>query len=89
MLVTFRKCDQDVILEIYGTHPDEVMWLKLSRQSINFDIVISGNPLSSITRSVKEDYQYATDLKTIIYTNSKRSALGPISDAMEGMLGAL
>ncbi len=45
-----------------------------------------GESLSSITRSVKEDNKYATDLKTIIHTNSKRSALGLISDAMEGML---
>jgi hypothetical protein len=48
-----------------------------------------GNPSSSITRSVKEDYKYATDLKTIIYTNSKLSALGLILDAMEGVLEAL
>jgi hypothetical protein len=33
--------------------------------------------------------KYATDLKTIIYTNLKHSALGLISDAMEGVLEAL
>ncbi len=81
MLATFQKCDQDVILVIYGTRPDEVMWLKLSQKSINFDVVISGILLLSITKSIKEDYKYATDLKTIIYTNLNCSALGLISDA--------
>jgi superfamily II DNA helicase RecQ len=54
MSATFQECDQDVILNIHGTRLDKVIWPKLSRRSINFDVVISG----LITMSVKEDYKY-------------------------------
>jgi hypothetical protein len=88
MLAMFWKYDQDVILDIYGTCSHKVIWLKLSQGSINFDVIILGNPLLLITRSVKGDYKYATDLKTLILSNSKCPAFGLILDAMEGVLEA-
>jgi superfamily II DNA helicase RecQ len=71
---TFWHADQDVSSGLLGQAPDKVNWLKLSRQGIHFDVVVSGNPFASITLSVTQDYKYEMRMKTIIYTNSKKQA---------------
>ncbi len=63
-----------------------MMWLELSRRGIHFDVIISGNPLSAVTSSSKQDYKHPTDMQTIMYTNSKQQAVGSISAAMESVL---
>ncbi len=39
-----------------------------------------------ITNSIKQDYKYPTDMKTIMYTNSKQQAMGSITNAMESVI---
>ena len=86
MLATFRQCAQDIITDLFGSPPNKVMWLELSRRGIHFDVIISGNPLSAVTSSAKQDYKHPTDMQTIVYTNSKQQAVGSISAAMESVL---
>ena len=86
MSATFRQCNQDVITDLFGRPPDKVMWLELARRRIHFDVIISGNPLSAVTSSAKQDYKHETDMQTIVYTNSKQQAVGSISAAMESLL---
>ena len=43
-------------------------------------------PSTSITSSVSQDLKDPTDLKIIVYTNSKQQAIGPINQTMEGVL---
>jgi len=62
------------------------MWLELSHRGIQFDVIVSGNPIGAVTSSSKEDYKYETDMHTIVYSNSKEQAIGTISVAMESML---
>ena len=57
--------------------------MELSWQGIYFDVVISGNPSSSRTTSVTQDYKNPTDLKTIIYTNSKQQDMWTNTNAIE------
>ncbi len=57
MSATFHQCDQDVIADLFGRPPDKVMWLELSCRGIHFDAIISGNPLSAVTSSAKQDYR--------------------------------
>jgi hypothetical protein len=84
MSATFHQCDQDVITDLFGRHPNKVMWLELSCRGIHFDVIISGNQLFAVTSSSKQDYK--TDMQTIVYTNSKQQAVGSISSAMEYVL---
>jgi hypothetical protein len=86
MSATFRQDDQNVIADLLGCPPDKVIWLELARRGIKFEVVVSGNPLSSISKRVSRDYRVETDLKTIVYTNSKTQALGSIMNAMENIL---
>jgi len=86
MSATFRKCDQDVITKLFRRPPDKFMWLELSHRGIHFDAIISGNPISAVTSSLKEDYKYKTDMHTIMYSNSKQQAAGTISATMESVL---
>jgi hypothetical protein len=39
-----------------------------------------------VTNSVTQDYKYETDIKTIIYTNSKEQAMGATMAAMKSIL---
>ena len=55
MSAMFRQCNQGVITDLFGRPPDKVMWLELSFWGIHFDIIISGNPLSAVTSSSKQD----------------------------------
>jgi hypothetical protein len=86
MSATFRKLDQDVITKIYEQAPDKIIWLKLSWQGIIFNVIISGNPSSSISNSVTQDYKHPTDFKTIVYTNSKQQAQGTLTDSMQAII---
>jgi len=86
MSATFRKCDQDIISDLYKCPPDETIWLELSRRQIVFDVNVCGKPSLSISSSVSQDLKDPTDLKVIVYTNSKQQALGSITDSMEGVL---
>ncbi len=83
---TFRQSDQDIIINLLGRFPDKVIWLELLRQGIRFDVIVSGSPSLSITSCVTQDYKYETDTKTIIYTNSKKQAMGATMAAMESIL---
>jgi hypothetical protein len=87
MSATFRQCNQEVITDLFGRPPGKVMWLELSHQRIQFDVIMSGNPLSAVTSSSKQDYKHPTDMQTIVYANSKQQAVGSISAAMESVLG--
>ena len=60
---TFCQCDQDVITTLFGRPPDKVMWLKLSHWGIHFDVIISGNLISAVTSSSKQDYKHPTDMQ--------------------------
>jgi hypothetical protein len=62
------------------------MWLELSWQGIHFDVIISGSPSTSITQSVVQDYKFLMQVKTIIYTNSKKQAICAIPNAMENVI---
>ena len=86
MSATFRRDDQDVISRLWTRPPDKVIWLELSRRGIGLDVVISGNPTSSIVKCMSSDYKIPTTTKTIVYTNSKRAAMGSLSKALEAML---
>jgi hypothetical protein len=86
MSATFRQDDQDEISRLWTRPPDKVIWRELSRRGIGFDIVISGNPTSSVIRCMSEDYRDPTYMKTIVYTNSKTSAMGSLTKALENML---
>ncbi len=55
-----------MISELYGQQPGKVIWHELSCQGILIDVNVNRNPLSSITNSVKQDYKYPTDMKTIL-----------------------
>jgi superfamily II DNA helicase RecQ len=48
MSATFRQLDQAVITGLIKQAPDQVIWLELSCQGIQFDVVVSGSPSSSI-----------------------------------------
>jgi hypothetical protein len=86
MSATFRQSDQDVISNLFGQTPDKSMWLELSWQEIYFDVIISGSPSTSIMQSVMQDYTYPMQMKTIIYTNSKKQAIVAIKNAMENVI---
>jgi superfamily II DNA helicase RecQ len=87
MSATFRKSDQDVITNLYQRPPDEIIWLELSRRQIVFEVNVCGVPSISITSSVAQDLKDPdTDLKIIVYTNSKQQAIGAITEAMERVL---
>jgi superfamily II DNA helicase RecQ len=86
MLATFRQLDQAVIMGLLKRALDQVIWLELSRRGIQFDVVVSGSPSLLITQSVSLDYKYKTDMKAIIYTNSKQQALGGITSVMESVI---
>jgi hypothetical protein len=86
MSATFRQLDQAVITGLLERASDQVIWLELSCRGIKFDVVISGSPSLSITRSVSLDYKYETDMKAIVYTNLKQQALGGITSAMESVI---
>jgi len=86
MSATFRQDDQDEISRLWKRPPDKVIWRELSRRGIGFGVVISGNPTSSVVRSMSLDYRDPTSMKTIVYTNSKTSAMGPLTKAFENML---
>jgi superfamily II DNA helicase RecQ len=82
MSATFRQSDQDVISKLFGKKPDMLIWLELSRRCIHFDVVITGNPIISMTSALNQDYKYATTMKSIVYSNSKRQAVGTIAKSM-------
>ena len=86
MSATFWKSDQDVITALYQCRPDKVLWLELSRRRIVFDVNVCGKPSQSVSSSVAQDLKDTTDLKIIVYTNSKQQAIGAITDSMEGIL---
>ncbi len=87
MSASFRQSDQDVISNLLGRFPDKVKWLELSHQGIRFDVIFSGLPSLSITNSVTQYYKYETDMKMIIYTNSKKQkVMGATTAAMESIL---
>ncbi len=86
MLATFRQLDQAVITGLLKQAPNHVIWLELSRWGIQFDVIISSSPSSSITRSVSQDYKYETDMKAIIYTKLKQQVMGGIMSAMESVM---
>jgi hypothetical protein len=73
-------------MDLYQHPPDKRIWLELSRRQIVFDINVCGIPTTSIASSVTQDLHQPTDLKIIVYTNSKQQALGAITDSMEGVL---
>jgi hypothetical protein len=86
MLAIFRQSDQDVISKLFGKKPAMLMWLELSRCRIHFDFVITGNPILSVTSALKQDYKYVTTMKSIVYSNSKRQAVGMIAKVCESVL---
>jgi hypothetical protein len=53
MLAIFRQSDQDVISKLFGKKPAMLMWLELSPCPIHFDVVITGNPIISMTSALK------------------------------------
>ncbi len=83
---TFWQEDQDVTTSLYSWSLDQVIWLELSCCKITFDVLVSGNLSSLITKNVTKDYKAKTTMKAIIYTNSKMQALGLITNAMEKVL---
>jgi hypothetical protein len=86
MTATYRQSDQDVMSVLFGRIPDKAIWLDLSCQGIHFDVILSGCPSSSITNSVTQDYKFQMDMKTIVYSNSKKQAMVSIAAAMETVL---
>jgi superfamily II DNA helicase RecQ len=88
MSATFLVDDQKVISNLLERSPNEIVWLELSRRTIYFDVNICGQPSSSIYKCIASDYEFKTDLKTIVYTNSMKSAQGAITDATEAILDA-
>jgi hypothetical protein len=83
---TFRQTDQDIISNLLGRCPDKVIWLEVLHQGICFDVIVSGLHSLSVTNSVTHDYKYEMDMKTIIYTNSKKQAMGATTAATESVL---
>jgi hypothetical protein len=63
-----------------------VIWRELSKRGIGFDTIVSGNPISSITKSMSHDYRYPTLMETIVYTNSKTAVMGSLTKALENVL---
>jgi hypothetical protein len=86
MSATFKQSNQDVISNLFGQTPDKIMWLELSWQGIHFDVIISGSPSTSIMQTVVQDNKYPMQMKTIIYTNLKKQAIGAITNAMENAI---
>ncbi len=86
MSATFRQSNQDVISNLFEQTPDKIMWLELLWQGIHFDGIISGSPSTSIPQSLVQDYKFPMQIKTIIYANSKKQALGTITNAMENVI---
>ena len=86
MSATFRQSDQDEIAALWKRKPDNVIWCELSRRGIFFDVIVSGSPTSSFTRRLSVDYEFPTQMKTIVYTNSKTAALGSLTKASEMVL---
>jgi superfamily II DNA helicase RecQ len=86
MSATFRRDDQEKISDLWTRMPDSVIWHELSRRGITFNVRVSGTPSATITRCLIVDYRDPTDLKTIVYTNSKTAALGSLTDSLEKVL---
>ncbi len=62
------------------------MWLERSWQGIHFNVIIIGSSSTSIMQSVVQDYKFPMQMKTIIYTNSNKQAIGAIVNAMENVI---
>ncbi len=77
MSATFQKAHH-VITNFLERPPDRVIWLELPFQGVRLDITVSRCLTLSITQIVTQDYKYPTNMKTIVYTNSKSSDLEPI-----------
>ena len=71
---------------VHTTLYSETPKLKAPREPTVRYLQISGNPLSAVTSSSKQDYKHSTDMQTIVYTNSKQQAVGSISAAIESVL---
>ena len=89
MSATFRQADQDVVSSLLGTKPDSVFWLGMDRRRICIDVVVSGNPISSIRSSLTNDYNDNHTQKVIIYTNSKKKAEESLVTSCEAVLEKL
>ncbi len=83
MSATLCKSDQNITTMIYGQAPNKIIWLKLSWQGIVCNVNISGNHSSLISNSVTQDYKHPTNLKTILYKNSKQQAQGTLLNSMQ------
>ncbi len=71
MSATFCWADQSVITGLLNRLPDKVIWQELSHLGIMFDINTSSCPTSLINQSVAQDYKVETNMKAIVYCNSK------------------
>jgi len=84
--VPTRRCDLVVPTDWGWGSSNETPKLKAPREPTVRYLQISGNPLSAVISSSKQDCQHPTDMQTIVYTKSKQQAVGSISAAMESVL---
>ncbi len=78
--------DQKTMSGILKRRPDHVLWLGLDRRRIVFTIGISGSPFLAIKRNMIADYATATQMQTLVYTNSKRKAIETLVPMCESVL---
>ncbi len=76
MSATITQRDIDPLFCILGISPSnaKVFWMPMNRQTIFFDVSVSGNPTVSVHSAVVSDYRYQPNSETIICSNSKMSA---------------
>jgi hypothetical protein len=86
MSATFRREDQDALSTHLGMQPTYVEWTDMDRRRIFFDVQVSGSPATSIRTSVDFDYKTDRNIKTIVYTNSKRKAEETLAPMAEKIL---
>jgi superfamily II DNA helicase RecQ len=94
MSATMRNSDVDFLLqEMKSNRADPnvgIFWQKMNRRTISIDVLFSGNPTVTVGSSLRR-YYYASNLdsKTIVYTNSKKSAEETLVPMGQGILAKL
>jgi ATP-dependent DNA helicase RecQ/bloom syndrome protein len=89
MSATMQNSDVDFLLSEMKTdraNPNvRIFWQKMNRRSISIDVLFSGNPTLTVGSSLNRYYSSNHDSKSIVYTNSKKSAeesLVPMGQAL-------
>ena len=89
MSATFRRKDQDRITKLLKlATPPAVMAGSLARRDVDWSLIVSGDPASSIKKLFEGNLVTNPTKQVLLYSNSATNAEGPLLDASTKILEA-